>query len=96
MIDKNKKVGIIVVLKQWRKKAYFTQAELAEKLGIAQNTVSSWEHGRTIPDIITIEKLSVLLNVPLVDIINYFKTIVEQRAKEDEKNDSETAHNCSN
>ena len=66
------------MLKEWRKKAYYTQAELADKLGVVQNTVSCWEHGKAVPDIFTIEKLSILLNVPVTDIIEHFKVLVKE------------------
>ena len=61
------------MLKEWRKKAYFTQTELAKQLGVAQNTVSCWERGNAIPDIFTTEKLSEILNVPITEIIKHFK-----------------------
>ncbi len=61
------------MLKEWRKNAYFTQAELAKQLGVAQNTVSCWEHGNAVPDIFTAEKLSKILDVPITDIICHFK-----------------------
>ena len=61
------------MLKEWRKKAYYTQESLAAELGVSQNTVCCWEHGKAIPDIFTIEKLSKLLNVPVTDIIEHFK-----------------------
>lgn len=66
------------MLKDWRKKAYYTQAELAGKLGVSQNTVSFWEHGRSVPDIFTVEKLSILLNVSVMDIIKHFKSFVKE------------------
>lgn len=66
------------MLKEWRKKAYFTQAELAKKLGVAQNTVSCWEHGNAIPDIFTAEKLSKILNIPISDIIKHFKLTLNE------------------
>jgi transcriptional regulator with XRE-family HTH domain len=36
-------------LKQMREEHGLSQVELAEKLGKSQNTISSWETGRTIP-----------------------------------------------
>ena len=66
------------MLKEWRKKAYLTQAELAKQLGVAQNTVSCWERGNAIPDIFTAEKLSKILNVPITDIIEHFKLAVNE------------------
>lgn len=61
------------MLREWRKKAYFTQYSLADALGVNQSTVCGWEHGKSVPDVFTIEKLSKLLNVPVTSIIEYFK-----------------------
>ena len=63
------------MLKEWRKKAYLTQIALAEKLGVSQNTVSCWEHGTAMPDILTVERLSNVINVPVTDIIEHFKSV---------------------
>lgn len=41
-----------------RRKAGLTQAELAEKLGISFQAVSSWERGATMPDISKLKELS--------------------------------------
>ncbi len=34
-------------LKEWRNKQGLTQQELAQKLGVARQTIASWEIGRT-------------------------------------------------
>jgi DNA-binding XRE family transcriptional regulator len=34
-------------LKEWRNKRGLTQQELAQKLGVARQTIASWEVGRT-------------------------------------------------
>lgn len=37
-------------IKELRKKAALTQAELAEAVGVTQSTVSQWESGKAVPD----------------------------------------------
>ena len=37
------------LLKEMREKCRYTQAELADKMGLSQKTISSWEKGRTYP-----------------------------------------------
>ena len=32
-------------IKEYRKRMHWTQAELAEKVGVAHNTVATWEKG---------------------------------------------------
>lgn len=37
------------LLKEMRERCGYTQAELADKMGLSQKTISSWEKGRTYP-----------------------------------------------
>lgn len=46
-----------------RKKAGFTQAGLAEKLGYSDKSVSKWERGDGIPDIFCLKRMSELFGV---------------------------------
>ena len=43
---------------EYRKKAGLTQTQLAEYLGISQNTLSQYETGKRNPDIKTVEMLA--------------------------------------
>ena len=45
-----------------RKRAGFTQADLAERIGISDKAVSKWERGLSFPDITFLVKLSILLD----------------------------------
>ena len=51
-----------------RKKKSISQAQLAEQLFISPQAVGKWERGESMPDIITINRLSEILDVDL----NYF------------------------
>lgn len=55
-----KKVGKAIAT--LRKRAGFTQKDLAERIGITDKAVSKWERGVGMPDIGYLGKLSVLLN----------------------------------
>ena len=59
MFDMRKTGAAISAL---RRKAGLTQAELAEKLGISYQAVSSWERGATMPDIGKLMDLARALN----------------------------------
>lgn len=48
-----------------RKAKGMTQEELARSINVARNTISSWEHGRTVPDIDTARRLSEVLEIDL-------------------------------
>ena len=45
-----------------RKRAGYTQKELAERLGVSDKAVSKWERGLGLPDISSLRKLSILLD----------------------------------
>ena len=64
---------------RYRKEAKLTQAELAKKIGISSPTLSSWEQGKSIPDIDKLYELSVALKVDLVTISGF--TISESTPK---------------
>ena len=50
-------------LKELRKKANFTQVEVAEKLGISQPAYASWERGAKKPTQENLVKIAQVLNV---------------------------------
>lgn len=41
--------GLAAKLRQWREEAGLTQDDLADALGITQQTISEWERGRAAP-----------------------------------------------
>lgn len=51
-----------------RTKADLSQAELAEKIGINQKTISSWEIGRTEPSINEVIMLCKIFHCPIEDL----------------------------
>lgn len=55
-----------------RKQAGYTQASLAEKLGVSDKAVSKWERGIACPDVELWNKLSILLDTDIESIIYGF------------------------
>lgn len=51
-----------------RKKANLSQAQLSERLFLSPQAIGKWERGESVPDIITMNRLAVILGVDL----NYF------------------------
>ena len=52
-----------------RIEANLTQDELAKKIDVGSGkTVSKWENGYSMPDFITLKKLSIALNVTLYEL----------------------------
>ena len=56
---------------QMRKMSRMTQEDIAEKLGVARQTVAKWEAGETIPDLDRCKLLAELFGVSLDDLANY-------------------------
>lgn len=67
----NKDKAIAKRIKQYRKQSGLTQASLAEKAGVAPNTVARLERGIHKASSLTIEKLSKALGVKASDILDY-------------------------
>jgi transcriptional regulator with XRE-family HTH domain len=63
------------IISECRQKRNMTQLELAEKLNISYQAVSSWERGLTMPDISNLSKLAQVLEVT-IDYILYNSTQV--------------------
>lgn len=55
-------------IKELRKANKLTQFELAEKLNYSNKAISRWESGEVIPDVLTLNKLCELFNIPLSQI----------------------------
>ncbi len=64
-IHMSMKTELPIILKYWRGKKGMTQSELARELGIAQNTISSWEKGNRTPNLGDIERLCEVYGVSL-------------------------------
>ncbi|MBR5390852.1 MAG: helix-turn-helix transcriptional regulator [Clostridia bacterium] len=52
-----------------RKKNMLTQEQLASALHVTRQTVSSWENGRTLPDVETLAQVATALNVSVEELI---------------------------
>lgn len=56
-------------LRKIRLNRSLTQSEIAEKIGVKKATVSSWEVGRTEPNLETIERLAEILHCNKSDLV---------------------------
>ena len=52
-------------LKDARLKAGLTQEQVADKIMVSRQTISNWENGKSLPDIVSIIKLSDLYQISL-------------------------------
>ncbi len=56
-------------IRKFRKLNKLTQEELANKMGVSDKTISSWEIDRTEPDIGTIQKLALYFGCEISDLV---------------------------
>lgn len=67
--------------KELRLKFHLSQTELADKFNINQATVSKWEKGKSIPDILMLQKLSQFYSVPINELIGSNENFEYQNKK---------------
>lgn len=72
----NKIIGNKIV--EARKKMGLSQAQLAERLFISSQAVGKWERGESFPDIITFNRLALILGVDLNYFSEDFKSSVQE------------------
>ena len=57
------KLNIGTLIRELRKEQSLTQSELAQMMQTTQDTISLWELGKSMPDIVALVKLAKLFNV---------------------------------
>ena len=57
------------VIKELREKCQLTQAELAERIGVSDKTVSKWETAKGYPDISLLELIAGALGVSMTELV---------------------------
>lgn len=68
-MKKNKSYKPMIELKIMRLKRQITQAELARKIGVSQNTISLYEVGGRFPKRKNLDKLAAALECDVKDIV---------------------------
>jgi len=58
-------------LRQLRRKSSLTQERLAESIGVSVDLVSNIERGINAPSFTTLEKLALILNVPVKEFFDF-------------------------
>ena len=57
-------------IKNLREARNFTQAELAEKIGVSSKTISKWETAKGLPDINLLQPLAQALGISVIELMN--------------------------
>lgn len=58
-------------LSQLRKKNYYTQQELGQKLNISAQAISKWENDLSEPDLSTLRKLAELYDITISELLEF-------------------------
>lgn len=66
-------------LQKLRKQRSLTQEMLAERVGVARQTVAKWETGESAPDLLTAGRIAEALGVSLDDLVNAPETELDGR-----------------
>ena len=63
-------------IKDARQNNNISQESLAEQLGVSRQTISSWENGKSYPDLVSINKMSDIFNISLDKMLKEDKKLV--------------------
>ncbi len=67
-----------------REENNLTQAQAAESLMVSRQTISSWENGKSLPDILSVIRMSNLYQMSLDELLKGDKAMMEKIEKEAE------------
>lgn len=70
-------------IKELRKTNKLTQSELAEKLNYSNKAISRWESGEVIPDVLTLNRICEVFNIPLSQIFE--ENVTEKKVRKNYK-----------
>lgn len=70
MTEEQLRNNIAKNISELRKTSEITQAELAEKLNYSDKSISKWERGDGVPDVIVLQKIADLFGVTINDIVS--------------------------
>ncbi len=68
--------------KDARANAGLTQEQVAEKIMVSRQTISNWENGKSLPDIISIMNLSDLYQISIDELLKGDKRMKEKLEKD--------------
>ena len=75
-------MNISNVIREQRNKLSMSQEELAERIYVSRQTISSWENGKTYPDINSLVMLSEVFGITIDSLIKGDLEIMEQKIEQ--------------
>ena len=73
---------IYTKLKEARTRAGLIQEEAAERISVSRQTISNWENGKSLPDIVSVMKMSDLYQVSLDELLKGDQKMQEKLEKD--------------
>lgn len=86
MVEELKKIAnplaknLGVKIAEIRKQREWTQASLAERVGVDTETISRFERGATIPSLMTLEKIAQCLKIGVAELFSESSTVPDDQA----------------
>lgn len=71
-------------IKNAREEHKLTQTQVAENLMVSRQTISSWENGKSLPDILSVIRMSELYQISLDELLKGDKAMMEKIEKDAE------------
>ena len=65
-----------------REEKNLTQAQAAESLMVSRQTISSWENGKSLPDILSVIRMSELYKISLDELLKGDKAMMRKIEKD--------------
>jgi len=69
-------------LKNSRLNTGMTQEQIAEKINVSRQTISNWENGKSLPDVISLIEISDLYQISLDDLLKGDKKMMKKIEKD--------------
>lgn len=71
-------------IKNAREENKLTQAQASENLMVSRQTISNWENGKSLPDILSVIRMSELYKISLDELLKGDKAMIEKFEKDAE------------
>lgn len=69
-------------IKNAREENKLTQTQVSEILMVSRQTISNWENGKSLPDILSVIRMSELYKISLDELLKGDKTMIEKIEKD--------------
>ena len=76
-------------LRKAREEHQLTQSQVSEQLMVSRQTISNWETGKSLPDILSVLRISEVYQISLDELLKGDKAMLENMEKEAEQRKAE-------